>query len=197
MLFEARFWPGIADGSITMAFRRWKQPRAVAGHVHRTPGGRITIDSVAVVDPGAISGVEARLAGYETVDALAAALKGDPGLPVYRVAFHRLDGPDPRDELAAQEAVSADELRQITDRLLRWDRGLGGPWTVQTLRLIESKPGCRAGDLAAELGRETVAFKTDVRKLKALGLTISLETGYRLSPRGVAFLNALDPERRQ
>ncbi len=197
MLFEARFWPGIADGSITMAFRRWKQPRAVAGHVHRTPGGRVTIDSVAVVDPGAISGVDARLAGYETLDALTAALKGDPSLPVYRVAFHRLDGPDPRDELAAQDAVSPDELRQITERLLRWDRSLAGPWTEQALRLIDAKPGCRAGDLAAELGRETVAFKTDVRKLKALGLTISLETGYRLSPRGVAFLNALDPERRQ
>ena len=38
------------------------------------------------------------------------------------------------------------------------------------------------------VGRETQPFKTGVRKLKALGLTISLETGYRLSPRGEAFL---------
>jgi hypothetical protein len=33
-----------------------------------------------------------------------------------------------------------------------------------------------------------VAFKRDVRRLKELGLTESLEVGYRLSPRGRAFL---------
>ena len=40
----------------------------------------------------------------------------------------------------------------------------------------------RAGDLAASVGRETQPFKTDVRKLKNLGLTLSLDVGYRLSP---------------
>ena len=34
------------------------------------------------------------------------------------------------------------------------------------------------------------AFKLDVRKLKALGLTEGLEVGYQLSPRGVALLAA-------
>ena len=47
----------------------------------------------------------------------------------------------------------------------------------------------RAGDLAAELGPGALAFKADVRKLKALGLTESLEIGYRLSPRGRAWLD--------
>jgi hypothetical protein len=47
----------------------------------------------------------------------------------------------------------------------------------------------RAGDLAEAFGRERLKFKTDVRKLKALGLTESLEVGYRLSPRGRAFLD--------
>ncbi len=35
---------------------------------------------------------------------------------------------------------------------------------------------------------ETAPFKTNVRKLKALGLTISHDTGYELSPRGRASL---------
>jgi predicted transcriptional regulator len=56
------------------------------------------------------------------------------------------------------------------------------------LELIEARPATRAPDLAASLGRETQPFKTDVRKLKNLGLTISLERGYRLSPRGEAYL---------
>ena len=33
-------------------------------------------------------------------------------------------------------------------------------------------------------------FKLNVRKLKQLGLTESLSTGYHLSPRGVAFLGS-------
>jgi hypothetical protein len=57
------------------------------------------------------------------------------------------------------------------------------------LRLIEARPGERAADLARSLGRETLPFKRDVRKLKELGLTESLEVGYRLSPRGRSFLS--------
>jgi hypothetical protein len=55
------------------------------------------------------------------------------------------------------------------------------------LDLIARNPGVRAPDLAAGLGLETLPFKRDVRKLKELGLTESLEVGYRLSPRGQAY----------
>ena len=55
------------------------------------------------------------------------------------------------------------------------------------LGLIAERPATRAPDLAASLGRETAPFKADVRKLKELGLTESLEVGYRLSPRGRAY----------
>jgi biotin operon repressor len=48
----------------------------------------------------------------------------------------------------------------------------------------------RAADLARDLGRARDEFKRDVRKLKSLGLTISLETGYRLTPKGAALLSA-------
>ena len=50
-------------------------------------------------------------------------------------------------------------------------------------------PGGRA---APDPGRERLAFKGDVRKLKEPGLTESLEVGYRLSPRGRALLEWLD-----
>jgi hypothetical protein len=39
------------------------------------------------------------------------------------------------------------------------------------------------------MGMEKPPFKVNVRKLKALGLTESLEVGYRLSPRAEAFLD--------
>ena len=65
-----------------------------------------------------------------------------------------------------------------------------GDWTYEVLRAIAEHPGLRAPDLAASFGRETAPFKRDVRKLKELGLTESLEIGYRISPRGQAVLDA-------
>jgi predicted transcriptional regulator len=59
-----------------------------------------------------------------------------------------------------------------------------------TLKLIEQHPGLVARELCKLAGRERDPFKEDVRKLKALGLTESLEIGYRLSPRGRAYLSA-------
>jgi hypothetical protein len=55
----------------------------------------------------------------------------------------------------------------------------------------------RAADLAASVGREKHPFKVDVRKLKELGLTESLERGYRLSPRGRVLLERLGAADRQ
>ncbi|GAA3107661.1 hypothetical protein ACFQ0X_07165 [Streptomyces rectiviolaceus] len=59
------------------------------------------------------------------------------------------------------------------------------------LELIDDQPGVRAAELADHVGRETQPFKADVRKLKERGLTESLETGYRLSPRGRLVLGRL------
>ncbi|MCE7001731.1 hypothetical protein LWC34_02575 [Kibdelosporangium philippinense] len=74
------------------------------------------------------------------------------------------------------------------------ERSKRGPWTHTVLSLIAAKPVVRAPDLLTCLSRETVSidvatFKADVRKLKELGLTESLEVGYRLSPRGQAIVD--------
>ena len=61
------------------------------------------------------------------------------------------------------------------------------------LAAIEQRPATRAPDLAESFGRDTAEFKVDVRKLKNLGLTLSLPVGYRLSPRGEAYLRATRP----
>jgi ribosomal protein S19E (S16A) len=45
--------------------------------------------------------------------------------------------------------------------------------------------------LARQVGADTAPFKRRVRQLKELGLTESLEVGYRLSPRGRAVLDRL------
>jgi hypothetical protein len=78
-------------------------------------------------------------------------------------------------------------LAGIAARLERWDRASPvGPWTETALALIAEHEGVRAGDLAEWAGMDRARFKSNVRKLKGLGLTESLEIGYRLSPRGAA-----------
>ena len=67
-------------------------------------------------------------------------------------------------------------------------RSRSGAWTQATLRAIAAKPAVRAASLARALGRPRDEFKRDVRKLKNLGLTSSLETGYRLTAKGEALL---------
>ncbi|EMD28707.1 hypothetical protein [Amycolatopsis azurea] len=64
------------------------------------------------------------------------------------------------------------------------------------MRIIAGNPGRRAQELADLLGREKESLKVDIRKLKGLGLTLSLEVGYRISPRGAAYLRLIgDPGR--
>jgi len=190
MLFERRLKEGIRKGTITVAFRRWRRPQVTAGHRYRTGTDLIEMSSVAIVAPSSVTRADARRAGYENVQALLADLRGGPDLPVYRLAFRRLDEPDPRAVLAADDALAPADVDDISRRLARLDgSGAGPPWTLATLRAIDAHPALRAGDLAAILGQERDRLKLRVRSLKNLGLTISLATGYRLSPRGAAYLS--------
>ena len=61
-------------------------------------------------------------------------------------------------------------------------------WTGATLALIAANPRVAASRLAPRLGLETAPFKSNVRRLKALGLTISHDTGYTLTSLGVRVL---------
>ena len=190
MRFIKPFWSGIGDGSITVAFRRWRRPTVVAGRPYRTGGGRVEVVSVEVVDPASISSTDVARSGHKSADDIREQLRGEPGWDVFRVEFKVLNEPDPREVLANTADLSPEDIAEIAARLDRLDRASQhGPWTRQYLEMIRERPEVRAPDLAESVGRETQPFKLDVRKLKNLGLTISFNPGYRLSPRGEAFLD--------
>jgi hypothetical protein len=185
VLFRQDVLRRIGDGEVTLAFRRWRRPTVKPGGKLRTRAGVLAIESVEVVDERDVTDEDARRAGAP--DREAVLREGPQERPLYRVEF-RLAGPDPRIALRNRRGVSAAERAEIDARLARLDSASRhGPWTREVLALIAERPGTRAPDLAASMGRETAPFKADVRKLKELGLTESLEVGYRLSPRGRAY----------
>jgi hypothetical protein len=178
----------IAAGTVTALFRRWDRPRVRVGGTQRTPVGVLEFTAVQPVAASRLTAADARAGGFPTIAALRAAQKGSTRTGagrLYRITV-RLAGEDPRIALRERAALDDGERAEIAGKLERMDRR--GPWTGQILRLIGENEGVRAPDLAAGLGRETLPFKRDVRKLKELGLTESLEVGYRLSPRGRAYL---------
>jgi len=192
VLFRRRFLDGIRAGEITLAFRRWERPRARAGGRQRTAVGELAIDSVEAVDRDGITAGDARRAGFDSLDELLDELGADDSRPIWRIEL-RWAGDDLRRVLRERADMDAEEIDELRTRLERMDRASHhGPWTRAMLDLIAARPEVRAADLAALVGREKQPFKRDVRKLKELGLTESLERGYRLSPRGRTLLAALD-----
>lgn len=196
MLFTREVLDGIAEGRVNCAFRRWDRPWVRPGSRLRTAVGVLAIDAVEEVDPADITEAAARQAGYGSRHELVGTLCTNTDRSIYRISL-RLAGPDPRLQLREQVDLSDEELAAVRARLARLDSASRrGPWAATVLRLVADAPGIRAADLAAQVGRETRGFKTDVRKLKELGLTESLEVGYRLSPRGQVVLEHLTPGHR-
>jgi hypothetical protein len=160
------------------------------------PAGIVGFDAVDQIDPATITDAEAIRAGRESADEVRGELARakQQGAPVWRISFHWV-GPDPRAALRGQDDLDADDVAAIAARLARFDAASrSGPWTAATLALIESRPETLAEELAGKLGQERLPFKRNVRKLKEMGLTESLRVGYRLSPRGRAFVAASRPE---
>jgi len=193
MLIKRQHLEAIVRGEVDLAFRRWKRPTVRRGGRLRTAMGVLAIDALDEVAESSISAAEASRAGFESRAALIAGL-GDPDRGrLYRIALHWA-GEDPRPRLRESRDNSAAEAEHLRSQLARWDAASRkGPWTRIVLELIADRPATRVAELAAAAGFETKWFKTQVRKLKELGLTVSLERGYRLSPRGRRLLRLLGP----
>jgi hypothetical protein len=186
MLFRSEILEGIAEGRVTLAFRRWRRAPPANGSTLRSPVGVLCLDRVTVVDEGDITAEDVRRTGM-SADDLRASITGEGTL--LRIELH-LAGDDPRIALR-ERRPEADELEAIVARLSRIDSAGATPWTARYLRLIADQPGIVSHVLARQVDAEVPPFKRRVRQLKELGLTESLEVGYRLSPRGRAVLERL------
>lgn len=191
MLIQRAVLDGVVEGEIDLAFRRWRRPSVKAGTRQRTAVGVIEITSIAEIALDDITDEEAIRAGAVSAADIRRWLTERDGA-VYRIGL-AYGGPDLRVALRGSEITTDEEFAEVAARLARFDASSRwGPWTGDVLRAIDDGPGKPAADLAHDFEREKRLFKTDVRKLKELGLTESLRPGYRLSPRGKSFLARLD-----
>lgn len=191
MMFKARFHDGIKDGSITLTYRSWKRTQAKVGNAYKIHAiGMIQVDAMDMVKTSAITEADAVKSGFDSVNELLRYVPSNKHVTdLCRVEFHYL-GEDKRERLDLNVVLSDAEVRDLIATLAKRDRASRcGPWTQATLSSIKSGPGVSASVLAEKLGRDKASLKVDVRKLKKLGLTQSLEVGYRISPRGQVFID--------
>ena len=186
MLFHTKDLDAIFAGKVTTAFRRWKRPTVKPGGSVRTQRGMVAIHTIEEIDPGTLTEADATAANYPSLAQLRAMFDSQEGT-CYRITLHP-GGPDPREALQQSADLSDDDRATLDKKLARLDAAAGAPWTRAALELIREQPGVVSTRLADSIGLERFEFKERVRKFKALGLTISLDVGYRLSPRGEAFL---------
>ena len=182
----------IASGEVTLAFRRWRRPTVKAGGTLQTPVGLLAIEAVDVVEPDAITDADARRAGFPDAAAVRAALRGRGDAVPDRLPPRR---PGPARRAARRRRA---HRRRTATRSRRGSRG-----STRRARAARGRrrrcgrsppPPARARPTwPPDSAVEKLPFKADVRKLKALGLTESLERGYRLSPRGRAYLGGSEP----
>ena len=189
LLFKKAFHQGLIDGSITLTFRRWERAQVKPGGRYRChPIGVLEVDAIDTVPLADITDADARASGFPSRAELVEAVGAGDG-PLFRVKLRHIGDADARPEAFAAE-LTREQVADISAKLEKLDRASPvGPWTRKALKLIAKHPHRRAGDLADLCRREKLEFKEDVRKLKRLGLTISHEVGYSLSPRGEAFLS--------
>lgn len=190
MLFKSKILKKIADGEVTIAFRKWNRPSVKTNGTLKTSVGLLKIMSVEKVLLSHVTQSEIEKAGYTCMTQLEAELNMKKEGQIYCISF-QLTGPDPRIELRETTDLSANELDVLIQKLEKWNSNEQAPiknWVYRIFLFLYDEPGGFARHYAAKLNVEKEWLKTNMRKLKNLGLTISEGRGYTLSKRGVTVL---------
>ena len=191
MLFKQKHLEGIKSGKISLAFRKWKKLTVSEGSLIQTSAGIIKIVSVEEIALQNISDGEAEKAGFKSASALVQLLEEQKEGAIYRIGVV-FDSENPQTESREEFQFEEGELENLKKELEILDKySKVGKWTAKTLQVIRENPKMKAADLAVKAKKEKEWLKLNVRKLKSLGLTISHEPGYTLSPRGEAYLDLL------
>ena len=194
MLFKQEHLQGIQSGTITKAFRKWAKPLVKNGSQIKTSAGIVEVIAIAKCEWSEIGEIDAVQAGYHDLKSLTDVLNKIPVGDIFCIRV-RYKSADPRLELREQTILSEEELELLKNKVARLDQfSKQGSWTMLLLNAIRNHPKLKAADLAKKTGKEKDWLKLNIRKLKNLGLTISYEPGYTLSPLGMYFLDQIQAD---
>lgn len=192
MLFKEKYLKGIRLGEISLAFRKWKKPAVKTGSLIKTSIVLVEIKAVSEIDVSEIKIGDAINAGFASLDELLQLLSKTEQGVIYKIHVRYFDE-DPRIALRENTNPENTALQGITSKLERLDRySKQGNWTLEILKLIHQNPTLRAADLAQRTKWEKEWLKLNIRKLKNIGLTISHEVGYSISPLGEKYMEWLE-----
>jgi hypothetical protein len=190
MMFKSQFLDGIRSGEITRTYRRWKKIQVKQGGTYQLMrGGAIEVTGIHAIDAQDISTGDAIKAGFKSAaDMMTYVDKISTDGELYNILF-KYSGEVKKCHPENNGLVNESEWQALDSKLKKKDgNSKTGPWTRGILTTIDRNPGMSSVEMAVLLKREQMGLKRDVRKLKALGLTVSLETGYKLTERGESFL---------
>jgi hypothetical protein len=191
MLFKQKHLEGIKAGNISLAFRKWKKLQVNADSLVKTSVGVIRINSTEKIDLNKITDEEAQKAGFSGAQSLIQLLENQKDGDIYRIEV-AFDSENPETESNEKVSLDEEELETLKTELANLDKfSKIGKWTTKTLIAIQENPKMKAADLAVKARKEKEWLKLNIRKLTALGLTISHEPGYTLSPTGEEYLRLI------
>ncbi|NNE16455.1 MAG: hypothetical protein HKN51_15850, partial [Saprospiraceae bacterium] len=180
MLIKLTQLKKIKDGKVSLAFRKWNNARVKKGSNIKTAVGLINIIDINKISLKDLSESEAIKAGYDNLEELQNELTSREG-NLYKISL-KYHSEDPRIALRNKSDLTKKDFEELKNKLDRFDKfSKSGDWTLDVLKTISSNPKLKAGELALILGKEKSWLKTNIRKLKNLGLTISHEVGYSIS----------------
>lgn len=188
MLFKDVHLRGIKSGKIKLAFRNWQKASVKIGSLLHTAIGLIEIQDIEVVQDSDITDKDARNAGFADKKGLLRSLENKDTGKIFKisVSYHSAD---PRINLREQTELSEQEFEDLKKKLRRLDNySRQGHWTEKILLTIKDNPNLHAIGIAKLTGFDKEWLKLNIRKLKNMGLTISHNIGYEISPLGEQFL---------
>ncbi len=190
MLIKLEILEAIKAGEIDLQFRRWKRATVKPGGTLKTRVGVMQIGEITPLTVDQVELKDVKRAGFADLDDFRRWLDTMKPGDLCKIEISYL-GEDPRVTLRNKADLSAADLAEVLTKLDQMDaRSEGDAWTTPYLQKIADNPARLAEELAHEFGMEKHPFKARVRRLKEIGLTESLEVGYRLSPRGKTVLAA-------
>lgn len=191
MLIKSVHLHGIKSGTIKLAFRRWEKSQVKEGTLLKTFIGLVKVTRITRIEEGQITRKDIRDAGFENLEQLLNALQQSDGGNLYKIAL-RYHTEDPRIKVREQKTLTDSAYAELKNTLVRLDKNSRqGMWTKKVLLAIQKNPHLKAVEVAKLTGFEKQWLKLNIRKLKNLGLTISHEVGYELSPLGKTFVKKL------